>query len=148
MWIYVTYVIVNATQHPPAANPGRAPVPHPFTPAFNGDAKVLSFQAFNAKLNGVFQRFPTSFQNDKLCITYAMACMGGPPLEHFAPLYNGDVEDNDGLLGNYVDFMEALESVYGDKLSIQVAEDKLRFLRQRGTMQEYLSEFTTLQSQV
>ncbi|KAG0195314.1 hypothetical protein BGX31_006432, partial [Mortierella sp. GBA43] len=44
--------LVAATQASPAAVPGRAPVPHPFTPAFNGDAKNLSFRAYKAKLNG------------------------------------------------------------------------------------------------
>lgn len=140
--------LINVAPAQPAANPGRAPVPHPFTPAFNGDAKVLSFRAFKAKLNGVFQRFTASFQSDEQCVTYAMACMGGPPLEYFAPVYNGDVEDVDQVLENYEAFMDTLESAYGDKLSVQEAEVKIRFLHQRGTMQDYLAEFSTLQSQV
>lgn len=127
---------------------GRVQIPHPFTPSFNGDAKVLSFRAFRAKLNGVFQRFEKAFETDTQCVTYAIACMSGPPLEHFAPVYNNEVEDSDGILEHYETFMTALEEAYGDKLSIQEAEDKIRFLKQRGTMQEYVSEFSTLQSQV
>ncbi|KAG0346099.1 hypothetical protein BGZ54_005343, partial [Gamsiella multidivaricata] len=126
----------------------RPHIPHPFTPAFNGDAKVLSFRAFKAKLSGVFQRFGPAFESDDQCVTFAMGCMAGPPLEHFAPLYNQDIEDEEGLLNDYDAFMTAIEAAYGDRLSIQEAEEKIRFLKQRGTMQEYISEFSTLQSQV
>ena len=128
--------------------PKRVHVPHPFTPAFNGDAKVLSFRAFKAKLSVVFQRFASAFETDVQCVNYALSCMTGPPLEHFAPMFNGEVEDVEGLFENYEAFMEAIDAAYGDRLSIQEAEDKIRFLRQKGTMQEYVSEFATLQSRV
>lgn len=137
--------VVTSTPH---VSLGRIQIPHPFTPSFNGDAKVLSFRAFRAKLNGVFQRFGKAFETDTQCVTYAIACMSGPPLEHFAPVYNSEIEDSDGILDHYEVFMTALEEAYGDKLSVQEAEDKIRLIKQRGTMQEYVSEFSTLQSQV
>ncbi|KAI8348365.1 hypothetical protein B0O80DRAFT_490058 [Mortierella sp. GBAus27b] len=77
--------LVAATQASPAAVPGRAPVPHPFTPAFNGDAKNLSFRAYKAKLNGVFQRFPLAFQDESHRITNSEPEEGSHPVNGHAP---------------------------------------------------------------
>jgi hypothetical protein len=126
----------------------RVHIPHPFTPAFNGDPKTLSFRAFKAKLGVVFQRFDSAFQNDNQCVNYALSCMTGPPLEHYAPIFNREVDDEEDILENYNNFISAVEAAYGDRLSVQEAEDKIRFLKQRGSMQEYISEFSTLQGQV
>ncbi|KAF9991840.1 hypothetical protein BGZ80_008854 [Entomortierella chlamydospora] len=79
----------------------RIHVPHPFTPAFNGDSKVLSFRAFKAKLNVVFQRFESAFETDTQCVNYALSCMTGPPLEHYAPVFNGEVSDDEMIVENY-----------------------------------------------
>ncbi|KAF9398338.1 hypothetical protein BGZ76_008155, partial [Entomortierella beljakovae] len=45
----------------------RPHVPNPFTPAFTGDARILSFRAYKAKLNGVIQRFENAFETDCQC---------------------------------------------------------------------------------
>jgi len=126
----------------------RLHIPHPFTPGFNGDTKTLSFRAFKAKLNVVFQRFENAFSTDNQRINYALSCMSGPPLEHLAPIFNKDVADTEGLLKSYDTFMNSIDAAYGDRLSIQEAEDKIRFLKQKGTMQEYISEFATLQGRI
>ncbi|KAF9181881.1 hypothetical protein BGZ49_004787 [Haplosporangium sp. Z 27] len=123
--------LIDQTPAPVASSsPNHVQILHPFTPAFNGDAKTLSFRAFKAKLNGVFQRFPPAFPTDTQCINYMMSCMTGPPLEHFAPIFNGEVSDNQAILVNYSNFMNTVETAYGDQLSIQEAKEKIRFLKQ------------------
>jgi len=136
----------NSGESPTVAR--RFQIPNPITPAFNGNSDTISFRAFKAKLTGVFERYAAAFETEKQCVFYALSCMTGPPLEHFAPIFNGEVEDEQNVIQNYNNFMNAVEAAYGDRLSVQEAEDRLRFLKQKGTMQEYISEFSTLQGQV
>jgi hypothetical protein len=111
---------------------------------FKGDDDELSFTDFKAKLQTAYARFPEALRTDFEKIQYALQSMDGPPFKYFAPYVNGDVEDRQGILENYADFMKALEELFGDRHNLDELESKFLRLRQLGTMKAYVTSFRSL----
>lgn len=74
--------------------------------------------------------------------------MSDLPQELFATYAGGEKEDTEGFLLDYAKFMSVLTGSFGDQLGVHIAEQKLHFLKQKGTIEEYITKFIQLQAQV
>jgi len=143
--------ILNQLSNRPApvvnTNAGRQSTPVPFTDKFKGPEGELTFMVFKAQLQAQINKFPHAFTTDVDKITYAFQCMAGAPARYFAMLFNGQLQDPQGLMKNYTLFLETTDHMYGDQHSREECEHKLNRLRQaNGTFQEYLMRFRELSS--
>jgi hypothetical protein len=122
----------------------RTPIPLPLPTKFKGLPDEMTFSEFKAKLHTAFLRFPDALSTDSEKINYAFQSMEGTPSRQLAPIVNGEISDDDGLLQSYDNLMSYLHEIYGDQHQLDEVTHKLIRLRQSSTMIEYITQFRTL----
>jgi hypothetical protein len=127
---------------------GRPPVPLPLSPKFTGNDKDMTLTDFKAKLANMFARFPESLADDQAKVHFALNSSDGSAFSYFAAVLNQEVLDSEGILGNFENYINVLERLYGNRNKIHAVETKLIQLRQTGDITEYILQFQTLSSQV
>ncbi|KAG0282253.1 hypothetical protein BGZ97_009063 [Linnemannia gamsii] len=122
--------LLNRPAPTTSTNTGRQSTPVPFTDKFKGSEGDLTFMVFKAQLQAQINKFPHAFTTDVDKITYAFQCMAGAPARYFAMLFNGQLQDPQGLMRNYTLFLKTTDHMYGDQHSREECEHKLNRLRQ------------------
>lgn len=148
----ITNILNHLTTRPTptvGASTGRQSIPVPFTDKdkFKGPAGDLTFMVFKAQLQAQMTKLPHAFPTDVDRITYAFQCMAGAPAQYFAMLYNGQLQDTQGVMTNYELFLETTDRMFGDQHNREECEHRLARLRQaNGPFHDYLIRFRELSS--
>lgn len=133
----------------PSASTGRHSLPVPFSDKdkFKGIEGDLTFMVFKAQLQAQINKFPHALTTDVDRITYAFQCMAGAPARYFAMLFNGQLQDPQGIMQDYTLFLETTDRLFGDQHNREECEHKLNRLRQaNGSFNDYLLRFRELSS--